>query len=107
MFLVTDLAMKPEADDVERGWIGVESVVHLGAEDAIADLIGRVRFSLGYELDTELGQGEPALPVAAERMIALWKKHQLSNGHGAATLRIDTRDFQHLLIPVAHPRAAS
>lgn len=107
MFLVTDLSIKPEAEDVERGWIGVESIVHLRADDAIADLIGRVRFSLGYELDTELGAGEPDLPEEAREVIEQWTIYQLDNGQGAATLRIDTRDYQHLLIPVAHPRAAT
>jgi len=107
MFLVTDFVLVPEAQHLELGCIRPEALVHLKVEDALTDVIERTRASLAFEQGVPVEDDKPALPAQAERMIALWRKHQLGNGAGAATLRIDTHAFQHLLIPVGHPRVAS
>jgi hypothetical protein len=101
MFLVLDVTKEPEAEDRERGWIRPEALVHLALKDAIDDLIERIRFSLGYELDTELEQGEPELPADVAAAIDGWRDEFDRDELGrVGELRILTRDYRHVLIPM-------
>lgn len=101
MFLVFDVTKEPEAEDRERGWIRLEALVHLTLKDAIDDLIERIRFSLGYELDTELEQGEPELPTALLEQIHGWRDEYDRDELGrVGELRILTRDYRHVIAPM-------
>lgn len=101
MFLVTDLTIKPEPDDIERGHIDPEAIVYLKVEEAIAALCQRVRFSLAYEIDSDNPPDpEPPLRPQDESVVDTWRSCQNWNPN-IRPLRIDTRDYQHLLIPLA------
>lgn len=100
MFLVTDLTITPEPDDIERGHIDPETIVYFTVEEALASLTERVRFSLAYELDEDNPPDpEPPLPLEFSVAIDLWRAKHDSN-RPTGTLRIDSRDYQHLLIPL-------
>lgn len=101
MFLVLDHSTLPEPDDVERGFIDPDAVIHLKIGDAINDLIKRVRFSLGYELNPDIAglDEDPELPGEFSREIDFWRALHDSN-RPLKALSFETRDYTHTLMKV-------